>query len=143
MKCGRVARGVMAMGTALTLVFACGVTANAEVLQTKRGIQLDGGNVTGIVGGIEDQSWGFVDDTIRHYVYAAQDGVSTGKVWANAGQTASTISYVGTWDMSDDDALGGPLKNGSCSPSYHGARCGCPLYKNYPTVDEPTKTCGR
>ena len=73
--------------------------------------------------------------TLYHYVYAVQDGAYVTSGTIAPGKHASTISGFGSSSMTNDDALGGPLKNGACFPSWFTKqRCGKPLYRNYPAA---------
>ena len=110
------------------------VTANAAVTESKRGIPLTDSKVSGQAGGTETRSWAdLYSASLYHYVYAVQDGVYVTSGSVAPGRNASTISGFGSWDISNDDALGGPVKNGSCYPSWYiNKRCGKPYYRNYP-----------
>lgn len=124
-----------AVVTAVVMLLALfGISNTAFARESKRGIDLSDSVVSGLAGGTETRSWVYLDSaSVWHYAYAAQDGnyVAPGSV--ALGQTASVISDFGTTDLSGDDALGGPLNNGTCYPSWKsGERCGRPLYKNYP-----------
>lgn len=112
--------------------------AQASVTETKRGISLTDSKVSGYAGGIETRSWAeLYSPSWSTYVYAVQDGVYSGSGAVSPGSVATTISVWGSWDMSNDDALGGPLDNGSCYPSWlitPKERCGRPKYINYPKL---------
>ncbi|MBT1180146.1 hypothetical protein [Bifidobacterium vespertilionis] len=135
MKHNHLARTIIILLTLLSmLIFS--TPANATVTQSKRGIDLsDSVNSWGVAGGIEDQSWAYLVSSTYHYVYAVQEGryFTSGTIKPN--EMAQTMSDIGTWNMDNDDALGGPVDNGTCYPSWFiHERCGRPLYKFYPTV---------